>query len=253
MKFKSCTVIIPVIRETDLFEQTVSLTLESCAASDLEELIIVVHPEYTSKESLSSIEKMRIVSEAAGVVYRVIEQKLPGMGGAMRDALDIAKGSHTVIQNADMALDPRIMAQMLEYAKAEPETIISASRYAKGGKIEEGYEKWKLIWNRLAQIYCAVLYQSRLTDYTYAYRCCPTAYYHAVQWEEVKHPFALESTLKFVRLGLPFKEIPGSQFGGSQSGLKETMLYLPLSLRVRFMRKKNILKPGATLEKLKED
>lgn len=67
MEFKSCTVIIPVIRETELFERVVSLTLESCAVSDLKEFIIVVHPEYTSKESITSIEKMRPVSEAAGV------------------------------------------------------------------------------------------------------------------------------------------------------------------------------------------
>ena len=238
-----------MIRETDLFEKVVALTLESCAASDLEEIIVVVHPKYTAKESLTSIEKMRTASEAAGVLYRVMEQNLPGMGGAMRDAIEVAKGSHTIILNADMALDPRIIPQMVEYAKAAPDVIVSVSRYVKGGKIEDGYKKWKLLWNRLAQLYCAALYQSRLTDYTYAYRCCPTAYYHAVQWEELKHPFALEATLKFVRLGLPFREIPGRQFGGSQSGLQETMLYLPLSLRVRFMRKKHILKPGAVLEK----
>ena len=248
MKFKSCTVIIPIIRETDLFEKVVSLTLERCASSNLEEIIIVVHPEYTAKESMASIEKMRPVSEDAGVAYRVLEQKLPGMGGAMRDAIAAARGSHTIILNADMALDPRIIPQMVEYAKVAPDVIVSVSRYAKGGNIEDGYKKWKLLWNRLAQIYCAVLYQSRLTDFTYAYRCCPTAYYHAVLWEELKHPFALEATLKFVRLGLPFREIPGRQYGGSQSGLQETMLYLPLSLRVRFMRKKNILKPGMTLD-----
>ena len=54
--------------------------------------------------------------------------------------------------------------------------------------------------------------------------------------------------MKFIRLGLPVREIPGRQYGGSQSGLKETMLYLPLSLRVRFMRKRKILKPGMTLD-----
>ena len=247
MEFKSCTVIIPVIRETELFERVVSLTLESCAVSDLKEFIIVVHPEYTSKESITSIEKMRPVSEAAGVAYQVLEQKLPGMGGAMRDALEVAKGSHTIIQNADMALDPRVMAKMIACAKDTPATIISASRYIEKGSIEEGYKKLNLLWNRLAQVYCAILYQSRLTDFTYAYRCCPTVYYHAVQWEELKHPFALEGTLKFVRLGLPFREIPGRQIGGSQSGYRETLLYLPVSLHVRFMRKKDILKPDMSL------
>lgn len=248
MKFESCTIIIPVIRETDLFEQVVGIILDTCPAEDLKEFIVVVHPQYTSKESLASIEKMSQRSREASVAYRVLEQKLPGMGGAMRDALDMAQGSHTIIQNADMALDPRLVSKLIECAKATPDDITIVSRHTKESRIEDGYNKLKLAWNVLAQKYCAILYQSKLTDYTYAYRICPTRYYHAVQWEELKHPFALEGTLKFLRLGIPFHEIPGNQVGGSQSGFGETMLYLPLSIRVRFMRKKNILKEGIVLD-----
>lgn len=248
MEFQSCTIIIPVIRETTLFEQVVGTILETCPHSDLAEFIIVVHPTHTAKESFHSIEKMKKSCEKCGILYKVLEQKLPGMGGAMRDALDIAKGSHTIIQNADMALDPRLVPKLIESAKEFPEDITIVSRHTKTSKIEEGYDKLKLIWNILAQKYCAVLYQSNLTDFTYAYRICPTKYYHAVNWEELKHPFALEGTLKFLRLGIKFHEIPGNQIGGSQSGYAETMLYLPVSLKIRFMDKKKILKPGMTLD-----
>lgn len=248
--FTSCTIIIPVIRETDLFEQVVGTILDTCPLSDLEEFIIVVHPEYTAKESFASIERMRLRCEEAGVAYQVLEQKRPGMGGAMRDALDVARGSHTIIQNADMALDPRLVGKLIECAKENPIEITSVSRYMRGGRIEDGYKKLKLAWNRLAQWYCAILYQSKLTDYTYAYRICPTTYYHAVNWEELKHPFALETTLKFLRLGITFHEIPGNQVGGSQSGYGETMLYLPMSLRVRFMSRTKILKFGAPIESM---
>lgn len=252
MKFTSCTIIIPVIRETDLFEQVVGTILDTCPLSDLEEFIIVVHPEYTAKESFASIERMRLRCEEAGVAYQVLEQKRPGMGGAMRDALDVARGSHTIIQNADMALDPRLVAKLIGCAKKHPADITIVSRHTKASQIEAGYDKLKLAWNVLAQKYCAILYQSRLTDFTYAYRICPTRYYHAVDWKELKHPFALEGTLKFLRLGIKFHEIPGNQVGGSQSGYGETMLYLPVSLKIRFMRKKDILKPGMTLEEEEE-
>lgn len=245
MKFENCTIIIPIIRETELFEQVVGTILETCNPTDLKEFIIVVHPKYTNPDSFAYIEKMRAKCEAAGVKYQVLEQKLPGMGGAMRDALDAATGSHSIIQNADMALDPKQVSTLISRAKETPSDIISVSRHMKGSKIEKGYDKLKLIWNVLAQKYCAVLYQSSVTDYTYAYRICPTAYYHAINWEEVKHPFALESTLKFVRLRIPFHEIPGNQVGGSQSGYGETLMYLPTSLRIRFMTRKNILKSGA--------
>lgn len=248
MKFNSCTIIIPVIRETALFEQVVGIILDTNNPTDLEEIIIVVHPEYTAKESLVSIEKMRQRCEKEGIAYHVLEQTRPGMGGAMRDALDIAKGSHTIIQNADMALNPCLVSKLIACAKEKSDEITSVSRYMEGGKIEGGYKMVKLAWNSLAQKYCAILYRSKLTDYTYAYRICPTSYYHAVNWEELKHPFALETTLKFLRLGIPFHEIPGNQVGGSQSGYGETMLYLPVSLKVRFMRRENMLQPGQTLK-----
>lgn len=247
MKFGSCTIIIPVIRETDLFEQVVGTILDTCDHADLQEFIIVVHPQYTAKESYASINKMRERCEKDGVPYQVLEQKLPGMGGAMRDGLEIAKGSHTIIQNADMALDPWLVSKLIESAKKFPEDITSVSRHTKTSQIEKGYDKLKLAWNVIAQKYCAILYRSDLTDFTYAYRICPTHYYHAVNWQELKHPFALEGTLKFLRLGIPFHEIPGNQVGGSQSGYAETMLYLPVSIKIRFMRRKNILKSGMKL------
>jgi len=248
MRFENCTIIVPVIRETDLFEQVVGTILDTCEQEDLAEFIIVVHPQYTAQESYVSIEKMRQRCESLGIPYHLLKQKLPGMGGAMRDALDIAQGSHTIIQNADMALNPSLATKLIECAKERPNEITSVSRYMKGGKIEDGYKKTKLIWNKLSQKYCAFLFQSKLTDYTYLYKICPTEYYHAVNWEELKHPFALETTLKFLRLGIKIREIPGNQFGGSQSGYAETMLYLPASLRFRFMSKKKILKPGYILD-----
>lgn len=248
IRFESCTIIIPVIRETNLFEQVVQTILDTCNSDDLKEFIVVVHPQFTAKESYISIEKMRQQCEKIGVSYQVLKQKLPGMGGAMRDALAAAKGSHVIIQNADMALDPNLVSKLIACAKEFPEDITSVSRHTKESRIEEGYDTLKLIWNILAQKYCAVLYQSRLTDFTYAYRICPTKYYHAINWEELAHPFALEGTLKFLRLGIKFHEIPGNQVGGSQSGYAETLRYLPVSLKIRFMCKQKILKPGMLLK-----
>lgn len=248
--FKNCSIIIPVIRETNLFEQVVSTIINICSHKDLAEFIIVIHPEYTAQESCDSVEKMKIECRKHSIPYRILKQKLPGMGGAMRDALSIAKGTHTIIHNADMASDPFLTATLIEYAKKNPSNIISVSRYIGSGKIEEGYDKLKQIWNKLAQKYCSILYHSTITDYTYAYRICPTLFYRVVNWEELKHPFTLEATLKFLRLGIKFYEIPGRQVGGSQSGYTETMLYLPVSLKVRFMSRKKILKSGMTLGKL---
>jgi hypothetical protein len=239
MRFENVSIIIPVIRETDLFEQVVTTILDKCTHGDVKEFIIVVC-EKTAKESLSSIEKMRQKCAEAGAPYQVLWQKLPGMGGAMRDGLDAAAGSHTIISNADMALDPGLVPTLIEQARRYPEDIISVSRYLEKDLIEKGYNKFKLVWNAIAQKWLKLFYFSKITDFTYAYRIAPTTLYHAVRWEELKHPFALEGTLKFLRLGCKFHEIPGRQQGGTQSGYGETMLYLPVALRIRFMHRKDI-------------
>jgi hypothetical protein len=241
MQFSNVSIIIPVIRETDLFEQVVSIILDSCKHSDIKELIIVVC-EKTAQESFVSIEEMRQKCEASGIPYQVLWQKLPGMGGAMRAALDIAAGSHTIITNADMALDPKLVPVLIEQARQYPADIVSVSRYLEKGLIEKGYNKLKLIWNSVSQRWLRLFYFSKITDYTYAYRVAPTELYHSVNWEEVYHPFALETTLKFLRLGVKFHEIPGKQIGGSQSGYAETLAYLPVALKIRFMSKKKILR-----------
>jgi hypothetical protein len=235
------TIIIPVIRETDLFEQVVNAMLDFCKPGDIKEFIIVVC-EKTAQESFASIEKMRVRCGSRGVAYQVLWQKLPGMGGAMRDALDIATGSHTIISNADMALDPSLVPVLIEQARKYPDDITSVSRYLEKGLIEKGYNKLKLVWNIVAQRWLRLFYFSKITDYTYAYRIVPTKLYHSVIWTELRHPFALEGTLKFLRLGIKFHEIPGKQIGGSQSGYAETLAYLPVALKIRFMSKKKMCK-----------
>jgi hypothetical protein len=241
MKFKNVSIIIPVIRETGLFEQVVTTMLDRCSHGDIKEFIIVVC-EKTARESFVSIDKMKQKCHEFGIAYQILWQKLPGMGGAMRDALNAATGSHTIISNADMALDPVLVPVLIEQAKKYPNDITSVSRYLEKGLIEKGYDKFKLIWNIVSQRWLRLFYFSKITDYTYAYRIAPTALYHSVNWTEVRHPFALETTLKFLRLGLAFHEIPGKQIGGSQSGYLETLDYLPVAIKIRFMRREKILK-----------
>lgn len=246
MNFKNCTIIVPVIRETDAFETVIQTILDTNDHKDLAEFIVVVHPQYTAKESFVSIEKMRKVSEEACVPYTLLYQKLPGMGGAMRDALDIAKGSHTIISNGDMALDPAQVVDLINLAKKYPEDVISCSRFIKGGKVEGYTRKWKYEWSRMSQRLCSFMFHTNVTEFTFAYRICLTKYYHDIIWKETTHAFALEGTLKLVKLGLTFHEIPGHHIGGSQSGFKETLSYFPTLMHVKFMSKKKMLKEYQT-------
>jgi len=244
MNFKSCTIIIPVIRETALFEQVVGTILDTCDHADLKEFIIVVHPQYTAKESYASINKMRERCEKDGVPYQILEQKLPGMGGAVRDGIEIAKGSHTIFLCADCSNDPIIASQFIEKAKKYPDCCINGSRYIPGGTLGNEYKLPKKIWNIVANKGLHLLYPCSVTDFSSAIRCVPTKYYHSMNMIEIGHPWSVETTFKLLRLGVKFHEIPLVQHGGSQSGYLETLQYIRPMLYCRFMRKSKILKDG---------
>lgn len=241
MEFNDCTIIIPVIRETDLFEQVVNTILGTCEHADIREFIVVVC-EKTAKESFNSIENMRIKCEQLDIDYALLWQKLPGFGGAIREGIDISKGTHTIFVTADMAYDPNLVSLLMDNAKKYPCDITSVSRHKHKGSISKDYSKVKLIWNVCAQLFLSVLYTSKITDFTYSFRIAPTSLYQNIRWETFNHSSGMEGALKAIRLGVKFHEIPGNHFGGSQSGMSVVKEYLPVALKTRFMRKKNILK-----------
>ena len=117
--FKNCSIIIPVIRESETFEHVVKRLIETCQYEDIAEFVIAIHPNLTGEESLKSIEKMRGICEAAGFQYSVVTQKLPGMGGAIRDAMDTVTGSHATMVCADYCYDPIIIKELIEVAKID--------------------------------------------------------------------------------------------------------------------------------------
>jgi len=244
MIYQSCSLVIPVLRETDLFELEIETILDTCAPSDIKEFIIVVHPERTASESYRSIEKMRRRCQEAEITYRVLEQRLPGMGGAVRDGIEKATGSHTIFLCADCSNDPHIVCQFIENAKRYPDDCINGSRYVPGGTLGNEYKLPKKIWNFIANKGLHVLYPCSVTDFSGAIRCVPTQYYHSMRMIETGHPWSVETTFKLLRMGVKFHEIPLVQHGGSQSGYLETLQYIRPMIYCRFMRKSKILKEG---------
>jgi len=118
---------------------------------------------------------------------RIIEQQLPFVGGAVRDAFAAARGTHVIMMASDLETDPAAVPLMVAEARRRRAAIISASRW-KAGVGFEGYNPVKLVLNKIFQKTFAALYRVRLTDITYAYRLFPTELVQSIQWEELKHP-----------------------------------------------------------------
>jgi len=90
-----------------------------------------------------------------------------------------------------------------------------------------------------------LFYFTKLSDLTYAFRIFPTALMKSIRWEELKHPFFLETALKPLRLGTKFIEIPAHwkarTEGISQNSFLANFKYFKTAWHNRFLSRKQIV------------
>ena len=238
--FESASVVLPVINEVRSLTQTVETIFKYAGESILEVMIIVCHK--TSAESLSAGNELR--GKYAGRI-RIIPQKLPSLGGALREGLLAARGSHVIVMFSDGESDPRSLGDLISAARRNPEGIISASRWMEGSSFE-GYPAVKTILNYLFQKAFALLFWENITDFTFGYRIYPVPLIQAIEWQETGHSFVFESILKPLRLDVSVREIPSAwkarSEGESQMRIYKYLRYLWIGLKVRIIRRKRFLK-----------
>jgi hypothetical protein len=237
----SVSIVLPVINETFSLSRTVDI-LETENGDVIKEYIIVVSPRKTIPASIEVCNELR---ERLPTKVIVLPQQRPFLGGACMDAFDAATGSHIIMMGSDLETDPHQVKQMIALARENPDCIVLNSRWIENGKFI-GYDQTKLFMNYFFQKFFAVLFNFASTDFTYAFRIYPTALVQAIRWEELKHPFLLESLIKPLRLKVKTIEIPAvwrpRQEGESQNTLLGNFPYLAVGIRVRFMSRTSILK-----------
>lgn len=243
-EFSNISILLPTLNETFSFTQTVKIILDECRKEDIKEFIAIVC-ERTEKSSLASIKKAKMMAEEHGIPLRILYQTLPYAGGAVRDGMTAATGSHILMMAPDLETDPHTVKTFIKMAKKYPNDMITASRWIKKGSFQ-GYQKTKYVLNWIFQKIFSAFYHVKLTDITFGYRLAPTELFQSVRWEEVKHPFFLETCLKPICLGVRIHEIPSGwtarQEGESQNSLLQTFKYLSIAVRVRFEKKEDLIR-----------
>ncbi len=238
--FKGLSVMIGAVSETDSLRQTVKEIVDICDHKDITE-IIVCYPERITPACYAVVKELSETD--LGVPFVAFQQNRPFMA-AIKDMIDIAKGSHCILFDSDMALDINTLPKLIELTKNDPDTIHSLSRWKKGCKFY-GYGKFRKLVNFCAQKFLSVLYMKNLTDFTIPVQIAPVELYKSIKLEEEGFPILLELVLKPLRLGCNFTETPTNCYsrkqGKSSNSIKQTISYLPVALRVRFMKKEDIL------------
>lgn len=238
--FQDVSIILPVINETYSLVETVQQILRS-SKEDIRNFIIVV-AEKTTKEAMMAIEGL---IDRYGELIILHRQRMPYIGGAIREAFELVDSSHVIMMASDLETDPNLVPILIAESKEYPQKIVTVTRWTKGGGFYN-YSKIKLVANWVFQKIFSLLYLTKLTDMTYAYRIFPTPVLKSINWSELRHPFLFETIIKPLRIGVEVIEIPGfwkaRTEGESQNTFLRNFEYFKIGLRVRFMMKKNIFK-----------
>ena len=238
------TVLLPVVTETASLDQTVE---ELKAIDDDIAQVIIVICERTTAESREHCER---VKDTFGDRVQIHSQTLPFLGGAMREAFDLASASHTIMMASDLETDPKIAPEMLRLAKQHPKAIVTASRWAAGGSFS-GYGAHRVALNWIFQRTTSLLYRAKLSDATFGYRLFPTALLQAIEWKGLRHEFLLETILKPVRLGIEVHEVATQWVprpdGESQNSVAFQARYIPTLFENRFASKESMLRQASTV------
>ena len=242
-EFRDVSILIPSMDETYLLSQTVDIIADTCDSKDIAEIIIIISPNMTTPATLRTAQELR-AKYSGRIKILIHEQNLPFVGGAVRDGISIATGSHLVMMSADMETDPHLIHEFIAQAKRYPDRIITASRWKKGGGFS-GYSKVKLLCNYIFEKVIACFYLCGLSDMTFGYRLFPSDLMKSIKWEELKHPFFLETVLKPLRLGVKFIEVPAKwqarTEGASVNGFFANFKYFRTAWHNRFLKPENIL------------
>jgi hypothetical protein len=239
-RFESVTIVLPVVNETVSLKQTVEIILRDVPRENIREFLIITCKKTTAEARAAATQ----LQKDLGALVVVHEQELPFLGGAMREAFNLARGSHVIMMATDLETDPKDVAVLIAEAQKNPASIITASRWQAGVQFH-GYSKIKLICNWIFQRSFSVLYGIRLSDLTFAYRIFPTRLVQAIRWEDFRHSFLFETLVKPLRLGVPVVEIPSAWHarteGVSQNTFFRNFEYFKIGLRTRFASRENLL------------
>ena len=190
------------MNETTSLDETVKIILRD-VKDKIKEIVIVVCKR-TTPEAMVVVRRLQA---ELGELVVVVDQTRPYLGGALRDAFDVARGSHVIMMASDLETDPNDVKHLIAEAERNPAAIVATSRWLRNGEFH-GYSRIKLLCNWIFQRFFSLLYWTQLSDMTYGYRILPTHLVQAIKWEEVRHPFNLETIVKPLRLGVPVSEIP---------------------------------------------
>lgn len=179
---------------------TIGEVIDRVADVPIDKEIIVVDDGSTD----TTVERVR----SRGLKVRHVHEDRVnlGKGTAVRIGLTYATGDIVILQDADLELDPREYERLLAPILRGDTTVVFGSRFAARSAVPRATR----LKNRALVLLTNLLYRSRLTDVTTAYRVFRADVIRGIRLESARFEIESEITAKLLRLGIPIVEVPVS-------------------------------------------
>jgi hypothetical protein len=128
-----------------------------------------------------------------------------GKGAAIRIGLSFVRGEVVIIQDADLELDPEEYPRLLEPIRAGRTNVVYGSRFLTP---TPDVPRRTRLANRILAAWCNLLYWSRLTDVSTAYKVFRTPTLRQLGLRSIGFEFCAEVTAKLLRQGERIVEVP---------------------------------------------
>ncbi len=191
------SVVIPVYNEAT----TVGEVIDRVADVPIDTEIIVVDDGSTDR----SLELVRAREQKVRFIHEGRVNQ--GKGTAVRIGLTYATGDVAIVQDADLELDPGEYEQLLAPILRGETDVVFGSRFLRRSP---GIRLKTRLQNRAIVMLANLLYGSRLTDVTTAYRLFRTDVIRGIRLESARFEIESEITAKLLRLGIRIVEVPVS-------------------------------------------
>ena len=144
------------------------------------------------------------VAQARGLADRLIVQKEPGYGNALKEGFAGAGGEYILTMDGDLSHPTEFIRAI--YQKREEAELLIASRYIAGGKAE--MPAWRKVLSRILNVTFSTLLSLPIRDISSGFRLYRSAVLHELELKNKDFSILEEIAVKMWNRGDRIKEIP---------------------------------------------
>lgn len=233
MKSRNVSFLLPTINEKKSLIKTVKIIYKDCK-NHIKEVLIIISPK-TNKNTLFVIKELKKKYK----YIKVINQKLPGLGGAYKSGIKASKSKYTLIMSSDLETNPKTCIRLINKIKKDDVDVVLASRWLKKQSFDK-YGKFKMLLNFFFQKIFSYLYNTNLTDLSHCFGIRKTKILKSTKCKNNDHSYMLEIVLKILKKNYKHKEIYTKMIsrkeGVSNKNFLDHFRYLYIALKIYFLK-----------------